>query len=139
MKDRRARRWAIAGFAVANAAVASYFLVLPRWPDLRDAAHPNVAAAALGVLAAAAAWGRARRAGARRGTEAFLALESACVAAFLATYVYYLSYQLPQGAGAPAVGARAPGFRLPDQEGRARSLDELRGRWVVVDFFRGHW
>lgn len=35
----------------------------------------------------------------------------------------------------PAVGAPAPEFELPDQNGRARSLTELRGQWVVLYFY----
>lgn len=36
----------------------------------------------------------------------------------------------------PEVGAKAPGFRLNDQEGNARTLDELRGKgWLVLAFY----
>ncbi len=30
------------------------------------------------------------------------------------------------------VGAKAPAFSVPDQEGRTRTLDEFRGRWLVL-------
>lgn len=29
-------------------------------------------------------------------------------------------------------GTPAPGFAVPDQEGRTVSLDDLRGTWVVL-------
>jgi thioredoxin-dependent peroxiredoxin len=36
---------------------------------------------------------------------------------------------------APAVGAVAPNFTLNSQEGKAVSLDEYRGKWVVLYFY----
>jgi peroxiredoxin Q/BCP len=33
------------------------------------------------------------------------------------------------------VGAKAPGFTLPDQDGRAVSLAEFAGSWVVLYFY----
>lgn len=35
----------------------------------------------------------------------------------------------------PAVGASAPGFRLQDQNGAWVSLEEQRGKWVVLYFY----
>ena len=35
----------------------------------------------------------------------------------------------------PAVGSMAPGFLLPDQNGREVSLDSLRGKWLVLYFY----
>ena len=36
---------------------------------------------------------------------------------------------------APAVGSVAPSFTLTSQEGKAVSLDEFRGKWVVLYFY----
>lgn len=36
---------------------------------------------------------------------------------------------------APAVGSVAPNFTLTSQEGKAVSLDEFRGKWVVLYFY----
>ncbi len=38
-------------------------------------------------------------------------------------------------AASPAVGAAAPKFRLPDQNGRQVSLDDFKGKWVVLYFY----
>ena len=38
-------------------------------------------------------------------------------------------------AEAPAVGAAAPRFKLQDQLGRTVSLDEHKGKWVVLYFY----
>jgi len=35
----------------------------------------------------------------------------------------------------PAIGAAAPGFSLPDQNGAVRRLAEWRDRWVVLYFY----
>jgi thioredoxin-dependent peroxiredoxin len=35
----------------------------------------------------------------------------------------------------PVVGAQAPGFSLPSQEGAQVSLDQFRGKWVVLYFY----
>ena len=38
-------------------------------------------------------------------------------------------------AAVPAVGAAAPDFALPDQNGKLRQLHEWRGKWVVLYFY----
>jgi peroxiredoxin Q/BCP len=38
-------------------------------------------------------------------------------------------------APAPAVGAPAPGFRLQDQNGTWHTLEQYRGKWVVLYFY----
>jgi thioredoxin-dependent peroxiredoxin len=35
----------------------------------------------------------------------------------------------------PAVGAQAPAFTLPNQEGTQVSLDQFKGKWVVLYFY----
>lgn len=35
----------------------------------------------------------------------------------------------------PAPGSAASGFSLPDQNGSVRTLDEFRGRWLVLYFY----
>ncbi|GAB4406006.1 MAG: hypothetical protein OHK0021_17770 [Bryobacter sp.] len=37
------------------------------------------------------------------------------------------------------VGAEAPGFELPSLEGGKLSLASLRGKNVVLVFYRGYW
>jgi peroxiredoxin Q/BCP len=36
---------------------------------------------------------------------------------------------------APAVGDAAPAFQLPDQKGVVHTLDQYRGRWLVLYFY----
>jgi peroxiredoxin Q/BCP len=35
----------------------------------------------------------------------------------------------------PAIGAEAPDFALPDQNGKLRPLSEFRGKWLVLYFY----
>jgi cytochrome oxidase Cu insertion factor (SCO1/SenC/PrrC family) len=61
------------------------------------------------------------------------------LAAFFVWYTVSLSAQLPAAASAPPVGAPAPAFSLADHSGRAVSLGDLRGRNVLLVFYRGFW
>jgi hypothetical protein len=125
------------GAAVSWAALITYFLVVPRWEDLRDSGLPNVLLGAAGVAVSAA--GVLRAAGRRRRAAWALAGAGALAAGALAFYIHVLSYRLPPPERALAVGSAAPPFALPDQDGRERRLEEFRGRWLVLVFFRGSW
>lgn len=60
--------------------------------------------------------------------------QPACVAVVVAV-VTGITPQAALAADIPRVGAEAPGFTLIDNEGRATSLDDLRGNWVVLYFY----
>ena len=47
----------------------------------------------------------------------------------------FLALQLRATQGAPQVGALAPDFSLPDQQGKSQRLSDYRGQWVVVYFY----
>jgi peroxiredoxin Q/BCP len=52
---------------------------------------------------------------------------ASCVVLFCATAA--------AAADVPAVGAAAPEFALPDQDGRSVRLADFRGKWVVLYFY----
>ena len=135
---RKAGKFACwAGNILSLVAVASYFTIVPRWPDLRDSGLPNMLAAAGGFVLSLAGFLRIRR-----GCSRWWALGPGLaflVTAFLGFYIYHLSYQLPPADGVIPVGSRAPAFRLRDQDDRERSIEDWAGRRVVLVFFRGHW
>ena len=126
------------GALVSLVAAGSYFLLAVRWPDLRDSGHLNVALGAAGAVIAVASAVRAGRQRRRRKGIVPAAL-AVSFAALLATYVYWLSYRLPPADRVVAAGSRAPDFELPDPSGKLWSLAGLRGRKVLLVFFRGHW
>jgi peroxiredoxin Q/BCP len=63
--------------------------------------------------------------------SSFRALALALVAGSLG----WLGATLPAAAAAPEAGAAAPAFRLQDQAGQWHTLDEYRGKWLVVYFY----
>src|SRR5262245_47737604 len=46
-----------------------------------------------------------------------------------------LASALAATAAAPAVGQPAPGFTLSNQEGKPTTLEDFRGKWVVLYFY----
>ncbi len=130
---------AACGAAISWFAMVTYFLVVPRWPDLRDSGVPSVilalAGVGVGLLGLRRAFGARRM---RTGSSAAFAL-GALAAGFLALYIFHLSYRLPPADGVVKVGEKAPAFRLRDQEGRERTLADFQGKRLLLVFFRGHW
>ena len=60
--------------------------------------------------------------------------------AFFAYEIFYVLRQVPISAQAPRVGAKAPEFSLPDQNGNPVVLgDLLSPNGAVLIFYRGHW
>ena len=60
--------------------------------------------------------------------------------AFFAYEIFYVLRQVPISAQAPRVGAKAPEFLLPDQNGKSVVLgDLLSPNGAELIFYRGHW
>lgn len=55
--------------------------------------------------------------------------------ALLFVVLALLAWQLRAAQQGPQVGAQAPDFSLPDQQGALRKLSEFRGKWVVLYFY----
>jgi peroxiredoxin Q/BCP len=58
----------------------------------------------------------------------------ALIAAAVATAMLATSALMPSDA-MPEVGKPAPGFTLPSQDGKPVSLQDFRGKWVVLYFY----
>ena len=43
--------------------------------------------------------------------------------------------RLMSGSATPSVGSKAPNFTLPSQDGASVSLQDYRGKWVVLYFY----
>jgi len=54
---------------------------------------------------------------------------------YLNTALLYLVISLAASAHAATVGEPAPGFELADQYGETHSLEDFRGKWLVVFFY----
>jgi len=46
-----------------------------------------------------------------------------------------ITFQIHAQDAAPGVGSSAPAFKLQDQKGDWRTLDQYRGKWVVLYFY----
>jgi hypothetical protein len=141
----RATPWnllALAGFAITFAGAVTYFTVFARFPALRDFPWLNlplvVAGVAIALFATAQAFRRGARMGARIVTSTLVTL-SVLVAGLFATYLFWISYQVP----APTEVARsleiAPDVRLVGSDGNPVAIGDFRGKKVLVVFYRGFW
>jgi cytochrome oxidase Cu insertion factor (SCO1/SenC/PrrC family) len=78
---------------------------------------------------------------------AALRLALLCMLSFILVDGLNLAFaQLPLSTGAPYVGQKAPGFTLPDQQGKPVSLADLlkprgagKSNGLVLIFYRGYW
>lgn len=129
----------LAGPLVTCAGAITYFTTFVHVPGLRDVPWLNLPLAWLGVAFAAT--------GARRSWRTLpgkaAGIVSLALALLLATlftlFVFVLSYGLPPPTAIVVPGAAAPDFALPDASGTPVTLSSLRGRKVLLVFFRGHW
>jgi hypothetical protein len=130
---------------VAAAALPLYLTAStrPELEALSEAPTPWTALVTLGLLVAvgvsAGTWPRAAWRP-LRGVLLSGAIASGLGVGAYGTYVYWFSSAtLAEGAAAPDVGERPPGFSITDPEGRVRSLDGYAGKTLLLVFYRGHW
>lgn len=138
----------LAGLALGFAGVVGYFALVTRQePGLNALLETPVvflALAAAGVALSLVGLRRVFSASYRGGFlgRAFAGLLGVVNLGLVALFCWYLfgySYQLPAAVAGPAIGAPAPTFSLRDQTGATLDLAALRGRNVVLVFYRGFW
>jgi peroxiredoxin len=129
-RTRRGFNWPIwAGFLLTPIAFLSYRSLFERWPITRDFPWVNLLLFGVAALLLKAGLGRAF------GAERFRALKiagslalaglGASVFALFVYVIFVAGRDLPASAHAPAVGAPAPAFTLPDEHGVPVSLTSL--------------
>jgi hypothetical protein len=140
----------LAGFLLCGVAFISYPLFFSQFPATRDVAWANWLLFAVGLGMVGVGLARAFRQPERyRGRIAgpiFGVLSLAVLGLFLMMTLVG-ARQLPESAGAPKVGEKAPDFTLPDPQGRPVRLYSLSeqptggapGSWVLLIFYRGYW
>jgi hypothetical protein len=122
---------AVCALLLAIATIAHYArLVRVVQVPLAPRAHQALMASA-GLIALAAL---ARGPGWLAGLTAVATLALAALFLFLTT-----ASRLPPAPGTVAVGEPAPLFTADDADGRPFALAGLRGRPLLLKFFRGHW
>lgn len=134
------------GLAIGLAGVISYFLwvafgLSSAAPAMREMPLPSLALWGAGMVLSALAVKRALGPSpAYRGRMLAPLLGAVNLLAGLG-FVWFLTLgsALPAADRSPSVGERAPDFSLSDHRGEAVSLAALRGRNVLLVFYRGHW
>src|SRR5579872_7069738 len=141
------RRWNAfvwAGFAVTVLAILSYFFFFIRFPVTRDVPWVTFV---LFVVAAGMLWTGLSRAFGQperyRGkiSGPVLSAVSGLLIALFCYLTFALGKDLPSASGAIEVGEPAPGFTLPDANGKPVVLSEVlqSNRAAVLIFYRGYW
>ncbi len=118
----------------------SYFLFFYQFPVLRDTALLNVAivvfAAVLGVLGLFRRWAYSIT------SRKFAFLGGALVAvgcmALLLSYVFWTSYQLPDGEATWEADS-APALSLRSTAGETVAVGSGVGQRQLISFYRGYW
>ena len=148
---KRNWNWAIwVGFLLVLAGLLTYVPVFVRFPLTRDFPWVNLLMFAAGLALLGVGLARAyRRPMQYRGRVVgpVLTLLSVAGIGFFCFGIFYVARQLPESAGAPRVGQKAPDFSLPDQDNKPVALADLltapaggaEGGGAVLIFYRGHW
>jgi hypothetical protein len=133
----------LAGFLLCGIAFISYPLFFAGFPVTRDVPWVNWLLFLLGLGMVGLGIARAFRQPERfRGRVAgpIFGVLSLAVLGFFLMMTLVGARQLPESAGAPKVGEKAPDFTLPDSQGRPVSLSGVSGSsWVLLIFYRGYW
>jgi len=130
------------GPALTFAGAVSYFTVFARYAVTRDFPWVNLPLVLAGLaVSAIGAWRAFGGSGVYRGKRlATVGLVfSLLLTSLFAFYIFDFSYRLPGPTAASLKLDEIGDFQLPDQHGRAFRLNELRGRKVVLVFYRGFW
>ena len=128
------------GPVITFVGMVSYFTVFVRWPLLRDFPWVNLPLVLAGLTVSVVAFRRRRRASRLSRVLAWSGLGfSTLVSALFVFYIFVFSWMLPAPTTVTEQLEQAPEFELSDQHGRAVRLTDMRGKNVILVFFRGFW
>lgn len=139
------RNWsAIGGLLLGIVGIVTYFLLVlmhnPRLRWLLDTPLLHLGAVAVGVgLSLIGVRQALQRTHRGRLLAPILATLNVGLAGVFLWFLFVHTGHMPEAARAPSVGAVAPDFALRDQGNNEVRLSSLRGRPIVLLFYRGFW
>ncbi len=138
---QRKLRLAWFGLPLVLVGCLSYFLFFALFPITRDFPWLNLILIGIGLTFAWRSFAIARETQ-RRGHSVWhglLLTASALFAGLFLFYVFYISYQIPQETATTKNLAASPEFALTAHDGSTVRLEDFRGRYLILSFYRGHW
>ncbi|HXA19640.1 MAG TPA: hypothetical protein VN380_21810 [Thermoanaerobaculia bacterium] len=128
------------GFALSIAAFFSYFSFFILFPITRDVPWATLILFAFAIVLLVIGL---RKAVGRRIVAWIVTILGILVCVFFCFAIFLATKMLPASQGAPAIGAKAPGFVLLDTNRRpvalAQLLAEPSTKGVILIFYRGYW
>lgn len=143
--------WQIwAGFLLSLVAGLSYPFLLSDWEITRDYAWANLILFAIAMVLLFLGLRRAFKPDKRMVSKIFSSLAAALGVLLFAALLFlvFVAFRwLPESAGAPQVGQKAPDFTLTDTNNKPVTLAQLLTepvnnkppRGVLLIFYRGYW
>jgi len=126
------------GLLVAFLGVFSYVVLFDRWPITRDVPWTAFLCFAIALWLLVIGFRRAER----KLVPSIVMVIGIGFMAFFTIGTFVLT-KLPASHGAPAVGAKAPGFTLPDANHHDVALAQLlaapASNGALLIFYRGYW
>jgi hypothetical protein len=126
------------GFIVVLFAFVTYLPLFVRFVATRDVPWATYLIFAAGLVLVAIGFRRAQR----KVAASIVTILSVAITGF---FVFGANFgtRIPASPSAPAVGAKAPDFTLPDTNGKPVALAQLLAapgaKGVMLVFYRGYW
>lgn len=123
------------GLLLVLVGIVSYMFVFDRWPITRDVPWTAFLCFAIALVLMVSGLRRAPR---KVGPSIVTVIGVALIGLF--TFGMYALTKLPGSSSAPAIGAKAPDFTLPDTNHKNVTLSQLTTSGsVLLVFYRGYW
>ncbi|HIG30150.1 MAG TPA: hypothetical protein EYQ50_21075 [Verrucomicrobiales bacterium] len=138
--DRNSNVWL--GPVIVLLAAFSYFTIFVKVPALRDGPWLNLALLIFGLVLSCRGTRQTftRESGILKKMGAALGfLFSFGLTGLFSSYIFFMSYGLPETTEVTNELSKAPGFSLVRHDGANFTQSDYLGSKLVLVFYRGHW